>query len=162
MTAFSVLSASFNVRYKIEYRYPYWLAVAGAVVLFISGCVGHIGRQMANSSWRFSISNLLFYFLCLSSTGLTAASTGLSTFGDSSIYCTITTLGLCTPFDPKTQIGLWEKCELDASGLNPNCTAWSKMEYEWAEYGWAVNFIFALFVMVNAGYRGISINFVCF
>jgi len=142
MTSFVSLSAAFSIHYDIEYRYPYWLAVTGAVVLFLGGCIGHVGRQMAASSSRFSPSNLLFYFLCVSSTGLTAAATGLPSFGDSSIFCTITQLGLCTPFHPKTKIGLWKKIEIDET--SQNSTSWSQSENS---FDWAVNFIFALYVM---------------
>ena len=55
---------------------------------------GHIGRQMSNSSHRFSFSNILFYILCASSAGLIAAATGLPTFGDSSSFCTVVILGI--------------------------------------------------------------------
>ena len=147
LTAFTVLSAAFSVHYTIEYSYPYWLAVSGSVVLFLSGCVGHIGRQMAASSSRFSASNLIFYFLCLSSTGLIAAATGLPSFGDSSIFCTVTTLGLCTPFEPKTKIGLWEKCEVSDTGSD-SCTSWSDIS-DSGGYDWAINLIFAFYIMVR-------------
>ena len=42
LSSFISLSAAFSVHYTVEYRYPYWLAVAGTVVLFIGGCIGKI------------------------------------------------------------------------------------------------------------------------
>lgn len=126
VTSFTSLSGAFSVHYEVSYHYPYWLAVSGAVILFIAGAIGHVGRQMSNSSSKFSISNLIFYGLCLGSAGLFAAASGLSTFGDSSQFCTITLLGLCEPFSPMTKLGLWEKCTVSEDV--DDCTSWSSDE----------------------------------
>ena len=51
---------------------------------------------MEKSSYRFSVSNIIFYILSIASAGLLAACTGMETFGDSSKYCTIFQLGKCS------------------------------------------------------------------
>ena len=48
---------------------------------------------MEKSSYRFSVSNIIFYILAIGSAALLAACTGMETFGDSSKYCTIFQLG---------------------------------------------------------------------
>ena len=109
------MTAGFNVHYDVEQQYPYWLVVAGTVTLFIGGIVGHLGkfrpriksssminlgRQMEKSSYRFSVSNIIFYILSLGSAALLAACTGMETFGDSSQYCTIFQLGKSITSNP--------------------------------------------------------------
>ena len=91
--------AGFNVNNEIENKYPVWLIVAGSIILFIGGVIGHIGRQMEKSSSRFSISNFIFYFLSISSAACLATSVALDSFGDSSQYCTVSQLGMTHIYD---------------------------------------------------------------
>ena len=111
---------------------------------------------MEKSSYRFSVSNIIFYILAIGSAALLAACTGMETFGDSSKYCTIfqlgkptlkllklflsspgapwihtfhkLNLGLCEPFSPMTKMGLFQICEGDQSDLTswPNCWSWDE------------------------------------
>lgn len=53
--------------------------------------------------------------------------------------------GLCTPFTPVTRLGLWEKCEM-VSNETEVCETWSDSD---VSYDWAINFIFAFYVMVS-------------
>jgi len=85
--------AGFNVNFELDKQYPFWLVVAGTIILFVGGILGHVGRQMEKSSRRFSLSNLIFYFLSLGSAACLATSVALDTFGDSSKYCTVAQLG---------------------------------------------------------------------
>lgn len=144
------MTAGFNVHYDVEQQYPYWLVVAGTVILFIGGIIGHLGRQMEKSSYRFSVSNIIFYILSIGSAALLAACTGMETFGDSSQYCTIFQLGLCEPFAPMTKLGLFQICEGDQSDLTnwPNCWSWDETNIQMTQsFQWAINFVFAMFII---------------
>ena len=112
---------------------------------------------MDKSSKRFSLSNIIFYVLSLSTACLFFAASGLGTFGDSSQYCTVPELRLCEPFTPSTKLGLFNICEGDLEEgevADEVCTNWGDFKSdETANYQWVISLCFTLYLLVSFNFR---------
>jgi len=125
ITAVLCLPVALSVHFIVlKFHFTFWLGVAGASILFISGLFSHYNRESIHSTGTWNFLNLIFAILTLGSTTLLSISASKPTFGSSFDYCINS--DSCSEFLPRTSVGLWEYCTYSDVQKRFLCYKWNK------------------------------------